>query len=62
MTRIVQYEVYLFLKETGGRQLTHAQYGLGRQLLLLSTLPVRHWKVYTEGIAYTRCLPIAIGT
>ena len=23
-------------------------------LLLLSTLPVRHWRVYTEGTAYTR--------
>ena len=26
---------------------------------LLSTLPVRHWKVYTEGKACTRCLPKA---
>ena len=28
-------------------------------LLLLSTLPVRHWRVYTEGRACSRCLPIA---
>ena len=27
--------------------------------LLLSTLPVRHWRVYTEGRACSRCLPIA---
>ena len=28
--------------------------------LLLSTLPVRHWKAYTEGKVCIRCLPKAI--
>ena len=28
-------------------------------LLLLSTLPVRHWREYTEGRACSKCLPIA---
>ena len=28
--------------------------------LLLSTLPVRHWRVYTEGKVCIRCLPKAI--
>ena len=35
---------------------THLHYML--LLLLLSTLPVRHWRVYTEGRACSRCCRI----
>jgi len=27
------------------------------RIILLSTLPVRHWRAYTEGTAYRRYLP-----
>ena len=53
------------------RACADAEYNLGlctsnsasRYMLLLSTLPVRHWtdwRAYTEGKACTRCLPKAI--
>ena len=28
-------------------------------IAIVITLPVRHWRVYTEGRACSRCLPIA---
>ena len=46
-------------KSMGARRSFSIQGGI--LLLLLSTLPVRHWRVYTEGRACSRCLPIAIG-